>query len=64
MICIKLPTITVITKNDGIFEYAIDQNTVTLEDLDKYLKETYKDNIKEVRLANTIGYLRKLSYEK
>lgn len=65
MICEKLPTITVITKNSTVFEYAIDQrNPISLEELCKYFKEEYKDNLKEIRLGDTIGYIRKPNYEK
>ncbi len=65
MICIKLPTIYVVTKNNDIFEYAVDQtNTPTLEDINNFIKKEYGDNFKELRLGNTIGYIRKPNYEK
>lgn len=65
MICIKLPTVVVITKNNNIFKYAIDQrNPINLEELCKYFKEEYKDNFKEILLDDTIGYIKKPDYEK
>lgn len=65
MICIKLPTVYVVTKNNDIFEYAVDQiNTPTLEDINNFIKEEYGDKFKELRLGNTIGVLKKPNYEK
>ena len=65
MICIKLPTIYVVTKNNDVFEYVVDQaNTPTLEDINNFIKKEYGDNFKELRLGNTIGVLRKPNYEK
>lgn len=65
MICEQLPIIYVVTKNNDIFEYAVDQtNTPTLEDIDKFIKKEYGDNFKEIRLGITIGYIRKPNYEK
>ena len=65
MICIKLPTIYVVTKNNDVFEYVVDQaNTPTLEDINNFIKKEYGDNFKELRLGNTIGGLRKPNYEK
>lgn len=63
MICIKLPTICVVDKNNNTHEYAI-ENTINLEQINEYIKKAYGDNLKEVRLGTTIGYLRKESYTK
>ena len=65
MICKNLPSIYVVTKNNDIFEYVIDQQTtITLEDINKFIKEKYGDSFKEIRLGTTIGYLTKADYEK
>lgn len=65
MICEKLPTIYVVTKNNDVFEYVVDQtNFPTLEDINNFIKKEYGDKFKELRLGNTVGYLRKPNYEK
>ena len=63
MICIKLPTIYVVDKKNNIHEYAID-NTINFEQINEYIKKAYGDDFKEIRLGDTIGYLRKESYTK
>lgn len=57
MYSIKLPTIIVTTKNDNVFTYAVDYN-ITFEDILNYLKEEFKDNLKNVVLGETIGYIK------
>lgn len=65
MICEQLPTIYVVTKNNDVFEYVVDQtNFPTLEDINNFIKKEYGDKFKELRLGNTVGYLRKPNYEK
>lgn len=59
MICQKLPRIYVITKKNDIFEYVIDEN-INLEEINAFIKKEYGDNFKEIRLCNTIGYLKRL----
>ena len=61
----RLPTIYVVDKNNNIFEYAIDDKiSITLEDINKFIKEKYGDNFKEIRLGTTVGFLTKANYEK
>ena len=58
MYSVKLPTIIVTTKNGNVFTYAIDYN-VTFEDILKHLKKEFKDNLKNVELGYTIGFIKK-----
>ena len=57
MYSIKLPTIIVTTKNGNVFTYAIDYN-MTFEDILNHLKEEFKDNLKNVTIGETIGYIK------
>lgn len=63
MICINLPTVYVVTKNNDIFTYAIDGN-INLEKINDFIKKEYGDTFKELRLGTTIGILKKSGYEK
>lgn len=58
MYSIKLPTIIVTTKNGNVFTYAVGYN-VTFEDILKHLKKEFKDNLKNVVLGDTIGFIKK-----
>lgn len=55
---IKLPTIIVTAKDGSVFTYAVDYN-ITFEDILNHLKEEFKDNLKNVVLGETIGYIKK-----
>ena len=55
---IKLPTIIISTKDGSVFTYAVDYN-ITFEDILNHLKEEFKDNLKNVVLGETIGYIKK-----
>lgn len=65
MICKNLPTIYVVDKNNNVFEYVIDQQvSITLEDINNFVKQKYGDTFKEIRLGTTVSYLTKAGYEK
>lgn len=58
MKCDILSSCTVITKDDKYLHYVI-QDNISLEELNNYFTNVYKENLDRVVLGQTFGYLHK-----
>lgn len=58
MKCDILSSCTVVTKDDKYLHYVID-NDISLEELNTYFTNQYKENLDRVVFGQTFGYLHK-----
>lgn len=58
MKCDILSSYTIITKDDKHMHYVI-ENGISLEELNTYFTNQYKENLDRVILGQTFGYLHK-----
>ena len=58
MKCDILSSFTVVTKDDKYMHYVI-ENGISLEELNIYLTNEYKENLDRVVLGQSFGYLHK-----
>lgn len=58
MKCDILSSCTIVTKDDKYLHYVI-ENGISLEELNTYFTNQYKENLDSVVLGQTFGYLHK-----